>query len=110
MYWPVDNGGGIVKSTDQGRTWTEITPAGVVAGYPVILPDGRLASVAHDDFVVVSSDDGKTWRPATSKAPFKPIGLAYAPFRKKFYVWHNDCGGSVLPDGVVAYDFDYETE
>jgi len=108
IYWAGQ--GGMIKSDDQGRTWDRVTDGGLVDIHPVELPDGRIAALTPE-YVVVSADQGETWRFASAKFPFVPAGLAYSEFQNSFYVWHNRCDPSDVPDdAIMAFPFDYETD
>jgi photosystem II stability/assembly factor-like uncharacterized protein len=102
-------GGGMMKSTDHGQTWTKHgtgSEAGQVA--PMELPDGRIAS-AGGSRITVSSDKGATWTPVTTTMPFTPNGASYSPFRRAFYVWYFTCSGTnaVPADSIQQYGYDY---
>ncbi len=114
IYWLLENGGGVVKSTDLGRTWSQVTPPGVLRGRDrpslVELPGGKLASLSGDH-IIVSSDGGASWREIGPPMPYDPAGLTYSRYRKMFYIWHFTCGNMpdfVLPDAIAALPFDYE--
>jgi photosystem II stability/assembly factor-like uncharacterized protein len=110
IYWATEAGGGMVVSDDGGATWERNVGPGVLMTIaPVELPDGRLASI-KDDAVALSADRGATWRAASSRLPFTPLGLIYAPFQKAFFVWRATCENTVPEDSIRRYDFDYESE
>jgi len=118
IYW-VGANNGMTRSLDQGQTWTDVlayaaltaTPSG--PPQPVELPGGRIAALGAN-YVIVSSDQGSTWAPASSALPATPNellhGLAYSTQRKAFYVWHNTCGfdgpNLVPADAVMRYDYE----
>jgi len=108
MYWATQFGGGMVRSTDQGDTWEQFVPGGVIGNYtPSELPDGRIA-VLSDRKILLTSDEGKTWQVVTTDLPFVATGFFYSPFRRAFYAWHFTCDDKVPDDGLLRYDFDYE--
>jgi photosystem II stability/assembly factor-like uncharacterized protein len=111
IYWPLIYGGGMVRSTDDGASWQSLVQGGVVSGvHPIELPDGRIATVGPHA-IVVSSDHGMSWQPATESLPFgDAVGLAYSVQRHAFFVWHFDCGNAVLPDAIMRHDFDSLTQ
>ena len=112
IYWLLDRGGGMIKSTDQGTTWQVVTRTGPIsssASSLIELPDGQLATYGAS--VILSKDHGVTWQSIGPPLPYTPTGMVYAPFRKAFYVWRFDCnfGGdtSVKADAIERLDFDY---
>ena len=112
IYWVTGNGG-IIKSVDQGMNWTNAANAGSVNPYApnlVELPNGELAAAGRS--VVVSNDQGKTWRTVGPTFPIQPTGFAYSPFRNAFYIWYFTCGAPDLvpPDAILRLDFDYRTQ
>jgi photosystem II stability/assembly factor-like uncharacterized protein len=111
IYWTLIYGSGMVRSRDDGATWEHLVDGGVVSGVsPIELPDGRIATVGASA-IVVSSDHGVTWQPATESLPFHDaVGLAYSRQRRAFYVWHFDCGNAVLADAIMRHDFDWQTQ
>jgi hypothetical protein len=65
----------IYRSEDRGRTFApvktaKLAPLGAVAA----LPDGRVVAAGKDDVVIVSVNDGKTWKPLTPKKKPSPSG------------------------------------
>lgn len=113
IYW-VTAAGGIIKSVDQGVSWTNVTAAGFInpsSPYLVELPDGALAAVGRT--VIISGDHGKTWRAVGPSVPFVPSGFAYSRFRNAFYIWYFECGGGPIPvaaNAILRLDFDYTKE
>lgn len=109
LYWPSTDGQ-LLRSTDQGETWTEIMPSNVLLPRtPLELPDGRIAALGPDT-VVVSKNQGVTWDYATGYLPYKDsAGLVYSNAEKAFFIWRNDCGQVVLDDAVMRFDVDYQS-
>ncbi len=104
IYWLLEHGGGLIMSRDAGATWTEIVtwgPAGGVAGSLIELPDGRLATLGPRN-VIISEDQGETWRAIGPNLPYQPLGLAFAPAREAFYVWRFYCDFTLERNPVVA--------
>jgi photosystem II stability/assembly factor-like uncharacterized protein len=82
IYWVYLWGGGIIKSTDQGKTWQKLP--GPVKQVPIELPGGRLvAAVAK--VLYTSADAGKTWQPCGPAMPFAPGAIAFCEKRNCFY-------------------------
>jgi len=61
--------GGLVRSTDNGRTWTPIGTESWIGGWIHRLHDGRLITLRNtgsgDTVIAESKDNGKTWPPWT---------------------------------------------
>jgi photosystem II stability/assembly factor-like uncharacterized protein len=123
IYWSSPNAAGIARSTDHGQTWSNVVVgAGVVGSvHPVELPDGRIATIGPPygtQRIILSSDHGATWTPASAPLPFSASGVTYSSQRKAFYIWHFSCGTSgtgddptpVPSDAIMRFDFDYKTE
>jgi photosystem II stability/assembly factor-like uncharacterized protein len=121
IYWSTAGGKGIVHSTDQGVSWTTVTPSGCALGTRLIeLPDQkRIAAIGpvqgSTQTVIVSSDGGATWAPASAALPFQspqanPQGLTYSKYQKAFFVWHAPCQDTVPPDAIQRFDWDYTTQ
>jgi hypothetical protein len=114
IYWAGPNGGGIVKSTDDGKTFVEQVGPGFLQSFtPVELPDGRLAAVSLHH-IVVSNDDGGSWHFVTPMFPYAPNGFVYSAAEKAFFIWHSTCAGLAadgsLPvprDAIERFDYDY---
>jgi len=111
IYWSSAGNGQLVRSTDDGKTWTEVMRANVLPGRnPIELPDGRIVAIGPKT-LVVSSNHGITWDYASAYLPFAtPAGVVYSATQRAFFLWHNDCGNVVLDDAVMRFDFDYETQ
>jgi photosystem II stability/assembly factor-like uncharacterized protein len=114
IYWLLDQGQGVIKSTDQGLTWHIMRAVGQIstsAANLIELPDGRLATFGAS--VIVSANHGVTWQNVGAPLPYRPAGIIYAPIRKAFYAWRFDCAKtaqedpSIKPDMIVRMDFDY---
>jgi photosystem II stability/assembly factor-like uncharacterized protein len=84
IYWQRLWGGGLIKSTDQGKSWRQISTP--VKTNPIELPDKRLAGL-DGDTIDVSSDGGSTWAKFGPKLPLKPNGLIYSDKGHAFYAW-----------------------
>jgi photosystem II stability/assembly factor-like uncharacterized protein len=84
IYWQRLWGGGLLKSTDKGRTWTAI--ARDIKTNPIELPNHRLAGLA-DSQILVSTDGGLKWTKLGPPAPFKPNGITYSDKGKCFFAW-----------------------
>jgi hypothetical protein len=118
IYWLLDVDAGLIRSEDQGASWTQITEAKILATYSggatlLELPDGRLISIGLHT-IMISADQGVSWQALGPEFPFGPGGLAYSSFRHMLYIWHFDCNFSgsdpVLSDAIMALAFDYRTQ
>jgi len=87
------NGEAVITSTDGGLTWTSKSGGGVLSRQAVEivpLPDGSIASWSPQR-VVVSNDDGATWRGQGPALPYEPKGVAYSTTGTFFvYTWECD--------------------
>jgi photosystem II stability/assembly factor-like uncharacterized protein len=115
VYW-ASVGGGFIRSTDEGQTWTANTAASIVGSTtPIELPDGRVATIGAQSTIIVSSDHGATWKSVSVPLPFAdPVGIVYSAQRKAFYTWHFTCGFDGGPvyvplDAIMSFPFDYKT-
>lgn len=110
IYWVTEFGGGMVRSLDEGDTWTTVVGPGVITNAtPVELPDTRIAVLAGRR-ILVSADHGATYRIATADLGFDAAGIAYSAFHRAFFAWHPSCTAIVPSDAVMRYDFDYEAD
>jgi photosystem II stability/assembly factor-like uncharacterized protein len=110
IYWSLIYDRGLIKSTDQGRTWTQAVPYGKLkTGQPIELPDGRIVA-AGPKTLMISGDKGVTFAPVGPSLPYTPNAITYSPYRNAFYIVHFDCKNAVLPDAVSRSGFDYRTQ
>jgi hypothetical protein len=114
IYWPLHSDAGLAKSVDGGLTWTVVVGPGVMAGVtPLELPDHSIV-VAGVDHLLRSTDGAVTWVPLGEPLPFDLTahndqgGLTYSAHWKMFFLWHWDCGSTVLPDAVMSAGYDPE--
>lgn len=110
IAWLLEYGGGVIVSRDGGQSWDEETGGGIswVSESVVELPDGRLATFGESS-VLVSPDEGASWRPVGPPLPFRPAGFVYDEAQSAFYIWQSQCGIEdsypVLPDSVMRLGF-----
>jgi photosystem II stability/assembly factor-like uncharacterized protein len=104
LYW-VGEAGNLFRSED-GEDWREVTPPYTLntAVYPIELPGGALAAV-NELNIVVSTDEGATWRRASAAMPYRPTGIAYSAFQEAFFIWRSDCSAEVAADALQRFDY-----
>lgn len=112
IYWAGDKEHLLAKSTDQGKTWTQVVgeKQSVSNVTPIELPDGRLVSLSGKDgqqFAIASADGGATWKHISVALPFSALGIVYHAGRKQLYVWHQLCGTDGSLYGIASYAFDH---
>ena len=76
------------------------------------MPDGRIAELGQQS-IIISDDGGVTWKPASAALPYTPVGFYYAAQQKAFFVYYITCnvGTDAVPaDGIMRFDYDYETQ
>ena len=109
IYWASTKGGGLVRSSDAGDTFTQVVGAGLLQSFsPLELPDGRLVA-ASSNHLVASTNHGKDWRFVSAKLPYAINGFTYSIAQKAFFVWHSTCVGEnpVPKDAIMRFDFDF---
>jgi hypothetical protein len=110
IYWSLLYDHGLIRSMDQGNTWTQTVQYGVLkTGHPIELPDGRIVAPGPMT-LMISSDKGMTFKPVGAALPFAPNSITYSPYRNAFFVEQFDCNNQVLADAISEYGFDYRTE
>src|SRR5262249_38299641 len=81
IYWSLIYDRGMIKSTDQGNSWTSAAGGNTVrTTHPIQLPDGRIATIGTQK-IVISKDHGATWTPIGASFPYQPAGIAYSAQR-----------------------------
>ena len=103
IYWPTA-GGGIVKSADNGATWSIATASGMVSTRPTSLPNGHIAQLTTTKMISISADAGTPWTnvsvtAATNNPTSLNSGITYDAVRGVFFVWQ---GGST---SVLKFDY-----
>jgi photosystem II stability/assembly factor-like uncharacterized protein len=105
IYWPLASDRGLIRSSDQGQTWTQVCGPGKIKSAPILeLPDGTLAAVAGKS-LKISSDQGANWKVILEPTPVQPAGVIYAPARQAFYIWYWDCGNKVLTNALWRHEY-----
>ena len=107
IYWSLIYDRGIIKSTDQGKTWTQTIQGGTLkTGHPIELPDGRIVAPGPKT-LMISKDKGVSFQPVGETLPFAPNSITYSPYRNAFFIEQFDCGNAVLADAISRAGFDY---
>jgi hypothetical protein len=84
LLWPFGLDEGILRSADQGKTWTLLD--GPIHSCPCELGPGWLAAVG-DRQVQISSNGGKIWQPLGPPLSFAPSGLLYDSTHHALFAW-----------------------
>ncbi|MEA2700668.1 MAG: hypothetical protein QOI66_4939 [Myxococcales bacterium] len=106
IYWSLIYDHGLIKSTDQGNTWTQPIPNGTLkTGHPIELPDGRIVAPGPKT-LMISADKGVTFIALGAALPFIPNSLTYSPFRNAFFIEQFDCKNAVVADAISRYGVD----
>ena len=109
IYWSLIYDRGLIKSTDQGRTWTQTIQGGTLkTGHPIELPDGRIVAPGNRT-LMISSDKGASFQPIGEPMPFAPNSITYSPHRNAFFIEQFDCGDAVVAHAISRAGFDYRT-
>jgi photosystem II stability/assembly factor-like uncharacterized protein len=104
IFWSLVFNGGMVKSTDQGQTWTPAVSGRVLTARPFELPDGRVLTVGNTHVLI--SSDGVTWTQVGDPIGYMAAGVTYSVQRKALFVWRWDCGNAVPANGILTASFD----
>jgi len=109
LFCGSESGNRLLKGSPDGATWSSLAAPGARRVTPIELPGGAMATLGNDG-IMVSADEGATWR---TVAPGLPIpkadgitvgGLAYNAVAGSAYVWFWDCGNVVRPDAIWRCD------
>ena len=110
IYWLLMYDRGLIRSSDQGRSWSQACGGGVLKGSALIeMPDQTLAALGGKN-LKISSDRGATWKEILPPLPVKPAGVIYAPARQAFFVWQWDCGNQVLTNAIWRHEYRVEAK
>jgi photosystem II stability/assembly factor-like uncharacterized protein len=101
ISWLRANGGGVVRSTDDGVTWT----APAATGSPIatgatslaVVPNIGLVTAGASANLIASADGGVTWAPITDQPPYRPTGVVRAASGTATVIWSTDCAGGTDP-------------
>jgi photosystem II stability/assembly factor-like uncharacterized protein len=99
IYWVYLWGGGVIKSTDRGKTWRKLT--GPVQQVPIELPGGRLLAATGKQ-IYASSDGGDTWKPCGPPTPFAAASVAYDGPRNCLFI--SRMSDKKIPDAIARLD------
>jgi photosystem II stability/assembly factor-like uncharacterized protein len=105
LVWLLERGGGLLTSVDDGATWSAAISRGIspFAESLVELPDGTLATHSSSN-IIVSDDDGRSWRAIGPTLPYEPTGILYSEADSAFYIWRYDCeltGENAVRSGTI---------
>jgi hypothetical protein len=104
LYWLLDRGG-VIASDDSGVSWTLLAGRGPAGGGRrnriVEVPDGTWVSMGVD-YMVVSRDQGASWRTVGPPLPYEPSGFTYSFVREAVYAWRNYCDFEAGPNPILA--------
>jgi photosystem II stability/assembly factor-like uncharacterized protein len=111
IYWPMLTDEGLLKSTDGGVTWTQITKRTVVGVTPIELPDGSVVAVG-EDHLLRTTDGAATWQPIGEPLPFSLLqnnsgAITYSASLKTFFYTKWNCDATVPADAVMSAGYDY---
>lgn len=110
MYWSLSNDRGLIKSTDQGRTWSQTIQGNTLkTGHPIELPDGRIVAPGGKT-LMISADHGASFQPIGEPLPFAPNSITYSAHRRAFFIEQFDCGDAVVAHAISRAGFDYATQ
>jgi hypothetical protein len=108
LFWGSNNGGRLLKGSGDGANWSVVPAPGAKAISPIELSGGRLATLGNSG-IMISADDGATWRTISPPAPEPKAyhvvgGLCYNAIGGAFYTWFWDCEKVVRPDAIWRFD------
>jgi hypothetical protein len=108
FFWGSNNGGRLLKGSNNGTTWSVVPAPGAKAINPIELPGGQLAILGSKG-IMISADEGATWNTIAPPVPEPNAyhvagGLAYNAVGGAFYTWFWDCEKVVRPDAIWRYD------
>jgi hypothetical protein len=112
ILWEMIYNRGMLRSANNGATWVQITPYGTLTtSHPVLLPNGKIAALGVNK-VLTAPNAGLAptlaWTQMGDALPTPASGawggVVYEAVNGAFFVWKNDCNGSVLADGIQRYD------
>jgi photosystem II stability/assembly factor-like uncharacterized protein len=101
IYWAAPDR--VLRSSDQGATWTALPLPGLRSTGLIELPGGRVAAVGAST-LVVTQDGGASWVPLGDALPYPPDGIIYSPQRQAFFIWRGDCTEFVPANAVMQMD------
>ena len=102
-------GSTVLRSSDQGATWTAMTKASNTQGgnyAPIEMPDGSIVTLGANSLIQCS--DGKTWSTIVNSWPagvssLLQSNIAYNSVEKAFYVSFWDCTQTVPAKAIWKY-------
>ena len=117
IYWLIELGYGLMRSTDDGKTWKRMIGEGTIERDRALLlelPDGRLATAGRTEdnarSVLISDDHGTSWEPIGSEMPYMAGSLVYSAQQKAFYISTGSPEPRIPENSIMRMEWDYETE
>jgi photosystem II stability/assembly factor-like uncharacterized protein len=99
IYWVYLWGGGVIKSTDRGKTWRKLS--GPIKRVPIELPGGLLLAATGKQ-LYASADGGETWRPCGPPTTFDAAAAAYNAKRNCLFISRSS--DKKIPDAIARLD------
>jgi photosystem II stability/assembly factor-like uncharacterized protein len=110
IYWSLIYDRGLIKSTDQGNSWTQtVQPGTLKTSPPIELPDERIVAAGRTT-LMISKDKGVSFQALGTAMPFAPNNITYSPYRNAFYIEQFDCTKQVPANAISRFGFDYRTQ
>lgn len=114
IFWLLERGGGVVRSTDQGFSFAAGEPTGGRPATLQQLSDGRL--ITHgESSLLISSDFGATWSTFGPALPFEPRGVTVSENGGAAFIWQFSCnfgddGNPVTPESIMRLEIDFSDQ
>jgi len=114
ILWEQIYNRGMMRSTDHGVSWAQITGSGTLTtSRPVLLPNGSVAALGVNQILVSTNAAvaaNATWTQVCDALPALTSGVNYAgviyePVRGAFYTWNWDCGTVVRSNAIMRFDY-----
>jgi hypothetical protein len=107
IYWLLEGGQGMVRSDDDGLTWSPLTlgPSSTLSTSISQLPDGRVITIGNGS-LITSADRGESWQRLGPPLPYDANGFTYSTARDAVYIWRWECvaeGEHLIPADAIMH-------